>query len=57
MILFYGCVLLCVTEEERVSASSIANDRTAVARATGWKLHYLDRQLEDVVSEALYTCS
>ena len=37
-------------EEERVSASSIANDKTSASRATGWKVHHLDPQLGDVVS-------
>ena len=32
-----------------MSAVSIASDRTAAVRATGWKLHRLEPQLEEMV--------
>ena len=48
--MFYMYILIFSVEEERVSASSIANDKTSASRATGWKVHHLDPQLGDVVS-------
>ena len=42
-------------ELETVTATGIANDKTAVVRASGWKIHRLDPQIEDMVCD-IHTC-
>ena len=45
---FHFCI---DTELETVTATGIANDKTAATRASGWKIYHLDPQLEEMVRQ------
>ena len=55
MYIYNICIYCIRTEMETVTATSIANEKTSVVRASGWKISRLDPQIEDMVLTHTHT--